>query len=126
MFLDWAGEAVVPEFLDGIFLGMAGTSSEAHIGTPNGVEKANDFRLVADSPYCFDDLLNFRTSIREFVEGSKDDEQIAFPRTNPSEAYVPDPVASRRMRLNPEDFLDKGYTPNCPGCTSLRRARCAR
>ena len=45
------------EWMDGIFLGFAGTSSEAYIGTASGVEKANDFRLIADSPYSMDDLL---------------------------------------------------------------------
>ena len=45
-------------------MGLAGTSSEAHIGTAIGVEMANDFRLVADSPYSVDDIVNFKTSIR--------------------------------------------------------------
>ena len=51
------------EWTEGIFLGVAGTSSEAYIGTANGVEKANDFRLVVESPYSVDDLVNFKTSI---------------------------------------------------------------
>lgn len=49
------------ERTDGIFLGMAGTSSEACIGTVSGVEKANGFRLVVDEPYNIDDIFNFRT-----------------------------------------------------------------
>ena len=65
------------EWNDGIFLGLAGTSSEAYIGTAAGLEKANDFRLVADSPYSADDLVNFKTSIREYVEG---DIEIIFSK----------------------------------------------
>ena len=34
------------EWMDGIFLGLAGTSSEAYIGTASGVEKAHDFRSL--------------------------------------------------------------------------------
>ena len=56
------------EWNDGIVLGLAGASSEAYIGTPEGVVKANDFRLVSDSPYSVDDLTNFKTSTREYVE----------------------------------------------------------
>ena len=108
------------EWYDGIFLGLAGTSSEAYIGTANGVEKANDFRLVADSPYSVDDLVNFKSSVREYVEGSPDDDAIAFPRTDPAGAFVPEPTAARRMRLNPDDFKQHGYTKDCPGCVSLR------
>ena len=61
---------------------MAGTSSEAYIGTANGVEKASDFRLDIMSPYCMDDVVAFKTSIRDYVEGdpTKDDE-IKFQRT---------------------------------------------
>ena len=53
------------EWNDGIFFDLAGTPSEAYIGTPEGVVKANDFRLVSDSPYSVDDLTNFKTPIRE-------------------------------------------------------------
>ena len=56
------------EWNDGIFLGLAGTSSEAYIGTPEGVVKANDFRLVSHSLFSVDDLTNFKTSIREYVK----------------------------------------------------------
>ena len=108
------------EWLDGIFLCLAGTSSEAYIGTATGVEKVNDFRLVADSPYCVDDLINFKTSIREYVEGDADGDDIAFPLTNPASAYVPEPTAARLMRLNPEDFKQHSYTKDCLGCVSLR------
>ena len=106
--------------MNGIFLGLAGTSSEACIGTANGVETANDFRLVADSPYSVDDLVIFKTSMREYVEGDTDSDAIAFPQTDPSGAYVPEPTAARRMRLNPDDFKQHGYTRDCPGCVSLR------
>ena len=58
------------EWLDGIFLGLAGTSSEAYIGTSTGVEKANDFRLVSGSPYCVDDIVNFKIPIGEYVEST--------------------------------------------------------
>ena len=108
------------EWLDGIFLGMAGTSNEAYIGTPTGVEKANDFRLVVDEPYSPDDLRNFSTSIKEYVEGRPDGEEIPFPRTEPAAPHVPEPVATRRARLYPEDFREHGYTTGCPGCTSLQ------
>ena len=74
------------------------------IGTADGVEKANDFRLVADAPYSVDGLVNFKTSIREYVEGDTDSDAIAFPPTDPAGAYVPEPTAVRRMRLNPDDF----------------------
>ena len=104
---------------DGIFLGLAGTSTEAYIGT-NGVEKANVFRLVADSPYSVDDLVNFKTSIREYVEGDTDSDAIAFPPTDPAGAYVPEPTAARRIRLNPDDFKQHGYTNDCLGCFALR------
>ena len=89
------------EWHDGIFLGLGGTSSEAYIGSANGVKKANGFRLAADSPYSVDDLVNFNTSIREYVEGDTDSDAIAFPRTDPAGAYVPEPTAARRMRLHP-------------------------
>ena len=59
------------EWNDGIFLGLAGTSSEAYIGSANGVVKANDFRLADDSPYNMEDVMTFKTSIREYVEGSR-------------------------------------------------------
>ena len=74
----------------------------------NGVEKANSFRLVAESPYTVDDLENFKTSIREYVEGGTDSDVIAFPPTDPASAYVPEPTAVRRMRLNPDDFNQHG------------------
>ena len=108
------------DWMDGIFLGLAGTSSEAYIGTANRVEKANDSRLVADSPYSVDGLVNFKASIREYVEGDTDSDAIAFPPTDPSGAYVPEPTAARRMRLNSHNFKQHGYTKDCPGCVSLR------
>ena len=80
------------EWMVGIFLGLAGTSSEAYIGTANGVENANDFWLAADSPCSVDDLVNFKTSIREYVEGNTDSDAIAFPPTDPSGAYTPVPT----------------------------------
>ena len=58
------------EWLGGILLGLAGTSSETYVGTSTGVEKANDFRLGSDSPYCVDDIVNFKTPIREYVEST--------------------------------------------------------
>ena len=97
-------------------LGLVWTSNEAYIGIATGVEKANDFRLVCDSPYCIDDLVSFKTSIREYVEGVADDSEIAFPQTDPTSAFVPEPTAARRMRLNPEYFKKHGYTTDCPGC----------
>ena len=92
----------------------------AHIRTAAGVEKANDFRLVADSPYCADDLIHFKTSIREYVGGDADGDDISFLQSTPASAYVPEPTAARRMRLSPEDFKHHGYTKDCPGCLSLR------
>ena len=108
------------EWNDGIFLSLTGTSSEAYIGTANGVEKANDFRLVADSPYSVDDLVNFKTSIREYVESDSDGDAIAFPPTDPVGAFVPEPTAARRMRLNPDDFKQHDYTKDSIECVSLR------
>ena len=104
------------EWLDGIFLGLAGTSSEAYIGTATGVEKANDFRLVVDEPYNIDEIINFKTSVREYVEGVDDETKFQFPPTEPTRPFVPEPTAARRMRLNPEDFRQHGYTTDCPGC----------
>ena len=60
------------------------------------------------------------TSIREFVEGVADDAEIVFPRADPASAYVPEPTAARRMRLNPDYFRKHGYTTDCPGCVSPR------
>ena len=76
--------------------------------------------MAADSPYSVDDLVNFKTPIREYVEGDTDSDAIAFPPTDPSGAYVPEPTAARRMRLNPDDFKQHGFTKDCPGCGSLR------
>ena len=70
--------------------------------------KANDFRLVADSPYNVDDIVKCKTSIREYVEGDPESDSIAFPQTDPASAYVPEPTAARRIRLNPEDFKQHG------------------
>ena len=53
--------------------------------------KAIDFRLVADSPHNVDDILSFKTSIREYVEGDHDSDAIAFPQTEPVGAYFPNP-----------------------------------
>ena len=108
------------EWIDGQFLGLAETSSEAYIGTATGVEKANDFRLVVDEPYNIDDIINFKTSVREYVEGVDDESQIAFPPTDPTRPFIPEPTAARRMRVNPEVFRQHGYTTDCPGCVSLR------
>ena len=69
------------EWNDGNFFCLAGTSSEAYTGTPEGVVKANDYRLVSDSPYSVDDLTNFKTSMREYVEGDSDVNGIIFPQT---------------------------------------------
>ena len=63
-----------------------------------------------------DDLVNFKTSIREFVEGDTHSDAIAFLPTDPSGAYAPEPTAARRMRLNPDDFKQQRYTKDCPGC----------
>ena len=87
-----------------MLLGLGGTSSEAYIGTANGVEKAHDFRLADDSPYCMDDPLNFHTSIREDVEGSPGDDTIVFQETELTVAEAIEPVVARRMRLNPGDL----------------------
>ena len=105
---------------DRIFLGLAGTSSKACIGTANGLEKANDFRLVAYSPYCVDDIANFKTSIRSYVEGGGDDDSIEFSQVEPATAYVHEPTAARNMLSNTDDFKKHGYTKDCPGCVSLR------
>ena len=80
------------EWYDGIFLGLAGTSSEAHIGTADGVVKANDFKLEEDTPYNMEDIMSFKTSIREYVEGSPSDDKITFERTEPTQAQACEPT----------------------------------
>ena len=104
----------------GFCFGLAGKSSEAYIVTSEGVVKANDFRLVADSPYSVDDLVSFKTSIREYAEEDSDYNVITFPQTNPTGAHVQEPTVARRMRLNPGDFKQHGYTKDCPGCVSIQ------
>ena len=76
--------------------------------------------MVADSPYSVDDLVNFKTSIREYAEGDSDDAVIAFPQTDPAGAYVLEPTLARRMRLNPDDFKQHGYTKDCSDCVSIQ------
>ena len=77
-------------------------------------------------PYNVDDIVNFKTSIREYVEGDPNNDSIASSLTDPAGAYVLEPMAARRMRLNPEDFKQHGYTKDCPGCASLRECTMVR
>ena len=45
---------------------------------------------------------------------------ITFPQTDPTGAHVPEPTVARRMRLNPGDFKQHGYTKECPVCVSIQ------
>ena len=121
-----SAEKLDSEWNDEIGLGQAGTSTEVYIVTATGAMKANDIRLANGSPYCMDDIQNFHKSMREYVEGSPCEDTISLQETEPTMAQAPEPMFTRGMRLNPDDFVAHGYTKDCAGCYALQTEAAAR
>ena len=117
-----------PEYTEGIFLGMSGTSAEIVLGTPKGIVRARDVRVIADKEVRWnaDFVLRCTTSFEQYIDPSQQnpDRIVADPSVVVHDE-LPDmpevPVKTRRMRLTQPDFQTHGYTGGCPGCIHLRR-----
>ena len=57
------------EFSEGIYLGMDGMSSEILIGTPRGVARTRDVRMLSDDDarWNYELLMRFNTSFEEHI-----------------------------------------------------------
>ena len=117
-----------PEYTEGIFLGMSGTSAEIVLGTPKGIVRARDVRIISDPAVRWNAgfVLRCTTAFEQYIDPSQ---QIPDKITTEPSPVVTDGLPempevtakSRRMRLVPQDFQLYGYTGGCPGCIHLRR-----
>ena len=116
------------EYSEGVFLGMSGMGSELVIGTPGGVVRTRDIRVLSDEKARWNGAFALRveTHVEQYVDPSEElpdkigiEPGIIAHDTLPPEVEVA--VNTRRMRLSPSDFLTHGYTAGCPGCINLRR-----
>ena len=113
------------EWADGIYLGVAGLSTEAVIGTKSGIVRTNEFRLSPEGKWNSELVLSIPTSFQEYIEpGAKlPTPYIILPV--PPAIGVPDvpavDIQARRLRLQKRDFLAHGYTGGCAGCIHLQR-----
>ena len=103
-------------------------STELVIGTPGGVVRARDVRVLSDpkSWWNGDFLFEFNTPSEQYIEPSEQfpyrvqiETGIVAHDELPPEVGTSTP--RRRMRLAPSDFLIHGYTAGCAGCVDLRR-----
>ena len=114
------------EWSNGIYLGVAGLSVEALIGTCNGVVRTNDFRRAPEEQWNKALLLAVPTSFSEYIAPSPTgpetfiiDAPVA-PAPDMPEVPATD-IQSRRLRLQKKDFERHGYTAGCGGCVYLQR-----
>ena len=62
-----------PEYVEGIFLGMSGTSAEIMIGTPTGIKRTRDIRVIADDDirWSAEFVLKCNTSFEQYIDPSQ-------------------------------------------------------
>ena len=117
------------EYTEGVFLGMSGTSAELVIGTPKGIVRTKDIRVISDhsARWNSDFLLRCNTSFEQYVDPTQKlpDKTTAQPSAVIHDGDLPPmpdvQVKTRRLRLLPRDFQVHGYTGGCPGCVHIRR-----
>ena len=116
------------EYSEGLFLGMSGMGSELIIGTPQGVMRTRDIRILSEpaTRWGGEFALKFDTSFEQYIDPSeKLPTKFAIePGVIAHDQLPPQPEVTqtrRRMRLSPKDFLVHSYTAGCPGCDALRR-----
>merc|ERR1712240_171121 len=113
---------------EGYFLGFNWRTSEAIVGTKDGVVKASTIRRVGAHrrwdaegldavrgvPWQWDpdsDVETQKLLVRHLTEEEKAALAIPTPAEGPRNVY--------RMRLKRDDFIEKGFTDGCPGCKAI-------
>ena len=117
-----------PEYTEGIFLGMSGTSSEIALGTPKEIVRARDVQIISGPAVRWNAefILRCTTSFEQYIDPSQQipDRIVTDPSPVVRDGLPEMPevtVKSRSIRLMPQDFQLYGYTGGCPGCIHLRR-----
>ena len=113
---------------EGFFLGFYWKTSEAIVGTSDGIKRAGTIRRVGAHrrwdgdgldgvrgvPWKWDpdaEEVPDKLLVRMLSEDEK--KSISGPVVNPENKTV------YRMRLRRDDFLQKGFTEGCPGCQAI-------
>ena len=62
-----------PEYTEGIFLGMSGTSAEIVLGTPKGIVRARDVRIISDPAVRWNAgfVLRCTTAFEQYIDPSQ-------------------------------------------------------
>ena len=112
------------EWSDGVYLGIAGLSTQALIGTSSGVVRATDFRLAPEGKWNRERVLCVPTSFQEYVDPETEAPKPSVILPCPAAGFAPEMPSiepqSRRLRLQRRDFLRYGYTGGCGGCVHLQ------
>ena len=116
----------------GVFLGIREESSEAVIGTPDGVVKARSFRRKGseETRWDKDNILAVQglpwqpdPKIQTYDIRSR----VGVRVEQPSEVQVGETreFVSRRFKILKKDLKDHGYTIGCAGCMASRKGATA-
>jgi hypothetical protein len=112
------------EWADGVYLGIAGLSTEAIIGTSSGVVRTNEFRVSPDGKWNRELVLSIPTSFQDYIDpennAPKPSVILPVPTADLGPGVPATEIQARRMRLVRRDFLKYGYTGGCPGCIHLQ------
>ena len=111
----------------GIYLGIKGLSDERIIGTPEGIFKTRttqrvpiEERWTAAASGMVGGVPWLLSKSDEKADGEALQSEGLKPMSEELQEEVKTKVpAPRRAGLKKEDFAGHGYTPNCPGCTSI-------
>ena len=108
------------EYSEGIFLGMSGMGSELLLGTPHGVCRSRDVRVLVDhdAKWNKEFVLRFDTPVEQYIDPTQDtpDRILIEPGVIAHDILPPEvevTTTTRRMRLTPADFRVHGYTTGC-------------
>ncbi len=113
-----------PRWEEGVWLGVKDTTSEAIIGTSNGVIKARDWKHQGthQERWNAEVILSVKGTPWEPVPGSNRQESLLQIYV-PNDAIdviptTPEPVTPsvRRMPIFKRDVMRIGLTPGCNGC----------
>ena len=115
--------SIATRWKTGVWLGHARNSSEALIGTLNGVVRAWAVRRKAAEERWKDDIISAMTAIPADPSGlqataQRADEPQLVTEDSTDEAEE-ERVVEKRLRISKADILKYGLTPECDGCRKM-------